>query len=369
MKITEVEVLTVKVNHRGDWVFVVIHTDEGPSGVGEASHSGDDGLLNVAVAGMRPTLVGRDPLEINALWRKLVRSEAGRVAATALSAVEQALWDLAGQRAGLPIHALFGGAVRRRIRLYANVNRHVTDRSPEGFARAAAQAKDEGFTAVKLAPFDELRDPDHVRTGPRAAWAPRVERVAAVREAVGPGVDLAVDCHGRMETSEAIAVGRALERLDLLWYEEPVPRAFPGELAEVHAAVRIPIASAEGVFAMEGFAPFLTRRVVDILMPDVKHCGGLAELYAVAQAARMHRLLAAPHNPSGPVASAASAQIVSTLPNFLILEHAWGEVNWRAGLLSPPERIEDGHLLLPEGPGLGHTLNREVLERHRAGPG
>jgi galactonate dehydratase len=224
---------------------------------------------------------------------------------------------------------------------------------------------EEGFTAIKLAPFDEVRARDHVRTGPAAAWQRGVARVQAVREAVGDEIDLAVDCHGRFEASEAIAVGKALANCDLLWYEEPVRHTFPDQLARVSAGVPMPTASAESVFAVEGFRPFLLERVVDVLMPDVKHCGGLMESKNIAEAARLKQLLIAPHNPSGPVATVASAHVVSTLSNFLILEYAWGEVDWRSSLIEPREPVKDGYLMVSDAPGLGYRLNQSVVEAHR----
>jgi len=300
MKITKIEPVLIKVNQRGDWLFI-----------------------------------------------------------------QQALWDILGQAAGIPIHMLFGGAMRDRLRLYANINRHVQERTPEGFAQAARQAVAEGFTAIKLAPFDELTSPNHIRTGPKAAWRAGVQRVEAVRDAIGDEVELAIDCHGRMDQSEAITVGHALAECNLFWYEEPVPDHQLDALAQVTAAVPMPTASAESIFRLEGYRPFLTHHIVDVIMPDVKHNGGLLESQQIAAAARMGQLLVAPHNPSGPVASAATAQLFSTVPNFYILEHAWGEVEWRADLLDPPERIEQGELVLPEGPGLGHRLNPDLVEQHR----
>ncbi|TVQ26882.1 MAG: mandelate racemase/muconate lactonizing enzyme family protein [Spirochaetaceae bacterium] len=365
MRITGIEPVAVRVNRRGDWVFVLVHTDEGLTGLGEAGQSGNDALLVAFLKEFSAQLVGQDPLAINRLRQNLARVDGGRIARTALSAVEQALWDIVGQYAGVPIHALFGGKVRDRLRLYANINRHVADRSPEGFARAAKQAVDEGFTAIKLAPFDELRERDHVRTGAQAAWRPGVARVEAVRRAVGDAVDLMVDCHARMETSEAITVGRAMVDCDLMWYEEPVKHTFPDQLARISQAVPMPTASAESIFGVEGFRPFLLERVVDVLMPDVKHCGGLAEMRAIAEAAGLCNLLIAPHNPSGPVATAASAHAVCTIPNFLILEYAWGEVDWRAELTEPGEAIRDGYLSVSDAPGLGYHLNPDVVAAHR----
>lgn len=365
MKIIDVEPLVVHANHRGDWVFVLVHTDVGLTGLGEVSHSGNDPLLLATLAQYKEHLTGQDPLRIEAIWNRFHSLYSDRFAQTALSGIEQALWDIMGQHLGVPIRTLFGGEIRDRLRLYANINRHITDRSPMGFARAARQAVEEGFTAIKIAPFDELNQPDHVRTGPRAAWSMGVERVKVVRGAIGDAVELAVDCHGRMEASEAIVVGKALADCDLLWYEEPVPHTFPEQLARIREAVPMPMASCEMIYALEGFHPFLTESVVDVIMPDVKHDGGLMETKRIAGAARMSNMLVSPHNPAGPVATAASGQVMSTVSNFLILEYAWGEVDWRAGLLEPPERIEDGYLLLPEGPGLGHRLNRAEVERHQ----
>ena len=365
MKITDIEPVVVHVNQRGDWVFLIVHTDAGITGLGEASHSGNDALLVAAVEVFREQLMGESPLRIEAVRRRLAHLDGGRITHTALSGIEQALWDILGQRAGVPIHTLFGGAVREKIRLYANINRHVRDRTPDGFARAARQAVGEGFTAVKLAPFDELRGHDHVRTGPRAAWRPGIARVEAVRAAIGEEIDLAVDCHGRMDPAEAIIVGRALADLNLLWYEEPVPHTHVEELARVSRSVPMPTASAESVFGVEGFRPFLTDPVVDVIMPDVKHCGGLMETRNIASAARMSQVLVAPHNPAGPVATVATGHVVSTMSRFLILEYAWGEVDWREGLLTPTEPVEEGHLLVSDAPGLGYRLNPEILDMHR----
>lgn len=369
-KITAIEPVVVRVNHRGDWVFVQVHTDIGITGLGEASHSTNDALVVATLAVCGEELAGQSPYQINDVRRRLARLDGGRVSHTALSAIEQALWDVFGQALGVPIHALFGGAIRERIRLYANINRHVTDRTPEGFARAARAAVADGFTAVKLAPFDELRAADHTRTGPRAAWRPGVERVRAVRAAIGDQVELAVDCHGRMEASEAIHVAHALADCDLMWYEEPVPHRFPDELARVSRAVPMPTASAEQVFGIAGFRPFLTRPAVAVIMPDVKHAGGLREVADIGAAAQMTQLLVAPHNPSGPVATVASGHVASTLESFAILEYAWGEVDWRAKLLVPPEPVAAGYLAVSQGPGLGHRLDPVLVEEHlRARPG
>ncbi|MEZ4869821.1 MAG: mandelate racemase/muconate lactonizing enzyme family protein [Caldilineaceae bacterium] len=367
MLITAIEPVVIHVNQRGDWVFLLVHTDNGLTGLGEASHSSNDALLLDLLARVQPQLLGQSAINIHLLWQKLARLNAGRVGHTLLSGLEMAFWDLFGQLVGQPIHALLGGALRQRIRLYANINRHVRERAPAGFARAAAQAVEEGFTAIKLAPFDELRERDHVRTGPQAAWRAGVERVRAVREAIGAGVELAVDCHSRMEQSEALIVGQELADCNLFWYEEPVHHSMVAELATVTRGVPMPTASAESIFSLEGFRPFLCDHIVDVIMPDVKHAGGLAETKNIAEAARANQLLVAPHNPSGPVASIASGHVCATLRNFYILEYAWGEAPWRAELLEPGEQIVDGHLIVSDAPGLGHRLNPALVATHRVG--
>ena len=365
MKILSISTVGVRVNHRGDWLHILVETDAGLTGIGEASQSGNDALCAAAVGHFARLLVGEDPRRIAHIRHKLRRKDAGSFYNTALSGLEQALWDITAQSLDSPLHRLLGGAVRQRIRLYANINRHVQDRSPQGFARAAKQAADEGFTAVKMAPFDELRPPFRYRTGPKADWRPGVERVRAVRKAIGDDVELAVDCHSRMDVSLAVIVGRELADVNLFWYEEPVSYADSEGLAEVAAQVPQAIASAESVFGIEAFRPFTAGRCVDVIMPDVKHCGGILELNEIAAAARMRQVPVAPHNPAGPLATAATAQVASTWSNFYILEYAWGEVDWRADLLSPPERIEEGHLLLSQEPGLGHRLNPRLVDAYR----
>jgi len=367
MQITDIEPVVIHVNHRGDWVFLLVHTDAGLTGLGEASHSSNDALLLDLLVRVKSQLIGQSAINIHALWQRLVRVDAGRVGQTLLSGLEMALWDIVGQAVGQPIHALLGGALRKRIRLYANINRHVNNRTPEGFAQAAAQAADEGFTAIKLAPFDEMRHPYRHATGILADWQPGVARVRAVRKAIGDGVELAVDCHSRMEASVAKLVAQELADCNLFWYEEPVSHDQPEALAAVTAAVPMPTASAESIFGVEGFRPFLAQRAVDVIMPDVKHCGGILELSEIAAAARMLQVQVAPHNPAGPLSTAATAQVASTWPNFYILEYAWGEVEWRADLLQPAEKIEDGYLLLSQEPGLGHRLNPALVEKYRRG--
>lgn len=364
MKITGFDIHRVHVNHRGGWLFIEVHTDAGLTGTGEASHSGNDALCAAALRQMAESFVGEDPRRIEAHWLRWSRQISGLVQGTALSALEQALWDILGQSLGAPVYQLLGGAVRERIPLYANINRGAQDRSPELFAGRARGAVAEGFRAVKLAPFDEVH---HTRMDGRTlrrAAEPGLARVAAVREAVGPEVEVLVDCHSRFDPATAVQVAAELESLGVFWFEEAVSRHPVELLREVRSAVNLPIAAGEEFFGRSEFYDLLASHACDYVMPDVKHCGGIAELRRIAALAETLGITVTPHNPAGPVSTAASVHLCAVIPNFFRLEYQWGEVDWRADLLEPAERIIDGTMALPEQPGLGIRLNPRVLAAH-----
>ena len=377
MRITGLDLTRVRVNGRGDWLFVQLTTDAGPVGLGEASHGGvgpDRDALVAAILARQclPLLRGRDPRAVLPALAALAPVADGFAGRTAVSACEQALWDLAGQAAGLPIHRLFGGPTRERIPLYANINRATVERTPEAFARNAAAAAAAGFGAIKLAPFDGLARRELRERAGRERIGRGLACVAAVRDAVGPTVAVYVDCHGRFDVPTACAVARELRALGVTWCEEPVPTT------DLPALVGLrPILAGQGLETLGGeqlggiaaFWPYLAAGVWDTIMPDVKHCGGIAEAVALGHLAAARGVGIAPHNPSGPVATAASAQVVAALPEVRALEYAWGEVPWRARLVTPPERIEDGALLVPAGPGLGVALDEETVGPHRIDPG
>ena len=243
LKILSISTVGIRVNHRGDWLHVVVETDAGITGIGEASQSGNDALCAAAVGQFARLLAGEDPRRIAKIRQKLRRKDGGSFYNTALSALEQALGHY-GAVAGVA----FTPPVRRRGQgPDPPLCQHQPPRRgplAQGFARAAKQAADEGFTAVKMAPFDELRPPYRYRTGPKADWRPGVERVRAVRKAIGDGVELAVDCHSRMDVSLAVTVGQELADVDLFWYEEPVSYSDSEGLAQIAARVPQPIASA-----------------------------------------------------------------------------------------------------------------------------
>ncbi|MGI8642929.1 MAG: mandelate racemase/muconate lactonizing enzyme family protein [Thermomicrobiales bacterium] len=374
MKITSLEVIKVQVNHRGDWLFVQLRTDDGLLGLGEASHGGFGPNRDAIVTAIlrhqcAPLLVDQNPGAVTRLTASLWPVGDGLAGATAVSACEQALWDLAGQAAGLPICRLFGGPTRERIPLYANINRATTDRTPVGFSASAAAAVAEGYRAVKSAPFDgmdwrRVRDRDQ-----RERIAHGLACVQAIREAVGQDIEVYVDCHSHFDVPAALEVAARLRDMGVLWFEEPVPTNDLSALQQVRdRLLDQQLIGGEVLFGIEGFWPYLAVGVWDAIMPDVKHCGGIAATVDISRLATARGVQVAPHNPSGPVATAASAQIAAALPVCRALEIAWGEVSWRGDLLSPSEQIEDGELVIPTGPGLGMTLDVDVLREHRVEP-
>ncbi len=373
MRITGLELIGVRVNHRGDWLFVRLTTDEGLTGLGEASHGGGGADRDALVATIlqrqcQPRLVGRDPCAVVAALAALRPLADGFAGRTALSACEQALWDLAGQAAGLPIHQLLGGPTRDRIPRYANINRATAERTPAGFARNAAAASAEGFRAIKLAPFDGLdRRQLREREG-RERIARGLACVAATREAVGPEVAVYLDCNSRFDVPTAVAVARELRDLGVTWCEEGVPTADLAALQQLGphlAALGLEALGGEQLGGVADVWPYLAAAVWDTIMPDVKHCGGIAEAVAIGKLAAARGVGFAPHNPSGPVAMAASAQVVAAVPEVRALEYTWGEVPSRAALTSPAEQIEDGALVIPTGPGLGVSLNAATVAAHQ----
>ena len=365
MKIIGVSIERAGVTKRGGWQFVQVHTDEGLTGLGEASQGGDDLLVRQTIEQqVAPRLLGMDPRDADAIAARFKGLGAHRVGATAISAIDQALWDIAGQAYGQPIWRLLGGKLRPRVWIYANINRSTWDRSPQGFAENAKRAVADGFRAIKLAACDDV--PKFLDT-PEAFATIRlgIDRLFAVREAVGPDIQVLLDCHCHFTTAWAIRVARELEPVRLFWFEDPVVRSDLNGLVRVRESIEQPVAAGETFYGMHEFWSLFTRGAVDVAMPDVKHCGGIGELKRIGAMAEPAHVQIAPHNPSGPVAMAATVHAAATMPNFGILEYAFGEVPWRETLIEPAERIRDGFYEVSDAPGLGVRLNPEVVESHQ----
>lgn len=377
LHVCEIAVSRLPVNHRGDWIFVRLTDRAGRVGYGEASHSGDDAATMALLEGpLVEQVVGRPWDDPARAWGTLdvavPPGTARRVAATAASAVEQALWDLRAQVEGVSLVELLAPgaeegnartpdapAAAQTVPLYANINRATVDRSPAGFAANAAQAVADGFRIVKLAPFDEVTYHSAAQDRRRLAES-GLARVAAVRKAVGPEIRVLVDCHWRFDVPTALEVAGGLAELGAGWMEDPVPyEDGPDDVLAVRRSAPLPIATGERLIGAAAFVPFLEVGAADLYLPDVKHIGGIGELLALARQSAASGVRITPHNPSGPIGTLASASALASVAHAAPLEFAWGEVTWRPTVLDPAEQILDGALVLPHGrPGLGASLTR-----------
>ncbi len=356
LKINSIETEIIPVNHRGNWLFIRLHAEDGTIGIGEASHGRDDKGVIHQIETLKPRLVGWNVFELENFRSRFFRESEGHTYHTAYSGIEQAMWDLAGKALEIPIYQLLGGKCRNRIRLYANINRATVDRSPQGFTKNAEQAVAEGFTAIKCAPFDGVSASDIEKSTLTRTIHQGIERIRAIRTAIGPEIDLLVDCHSRFNPGLIIQTSKALDDLNLFWIEDPVPLNDLDAVAHVSQSTSMPIATGERFRTLTEFDRLLKYGRVDYILPDVKHVGGLLGLKKIATLAETTNVKVTPHNPSGPVATAASVQCMASVPNFGILEFAWGEVDWRSKLVDPSETIIDGFIELSTLSGLGSTL-------------
>ena len=374
LRVSGLDLIPVRATERSVWLIVRLTTDQGISGLGEASDAfgfarttKQDALrMEAHLRKFFALIEGKSPLEVEAFRQKAepIAAAGGLIVATAYSAIEQALWDLAGQALDLPTYNLFGGTLRDKLPVYANINRASTPRTPAGFADTARRAVADGFRAVKAAPFDGFPKPGSSEAMIAAAVDLGIACVAAIRAAVGVDVELMVDCHSLFDVPLARSVAERLERYNLAWYEEPVAPERTAETLEIRRSIKQSMAGGEILFGMKGFAPLCRNQAVQVIMPDVKHCGGLLEMAHIAAMAQADQILVAPHNPSGPVSTAASVQVCAGMRNFRILELQWGEVGWRSDLVVPPERFEKGSIMVPDRPGFGIRLNEKLAQAH-----
>ncbi len=364
--ITGMEVLAVDVTERTNWIFVRLTASNGVTGLGEAS-LGRRSELNELNEFFR-MVDGESAFDINQYrsraWSRA--SSGNRVLATAFSSIEQALWDIVGKTLQVPLYQLFGGKLRDTLPVYANINRATSNRTPAGFAENARLAVADGFRALKAAPFDGFPALTASAHEIDAARQLGVDCVFAMRDAVGDDVAIKIDAHSFFDVDLSIEVARELQPVNLSWYEEPVAPSQTENTRLIHDAVTQTMAGGEFLFGVDGFAPLCQNHAVDIIMPDVKHCGGLLEALRISTIAEANGVLVSPHNPSGPVSTAASAALCAALPNFDILEFQWGEQVWRGTLVNPRELFEDGSITVSELPGIGINLDAEVLMDHRA---
>ena len=360
MKITDVRTLLCHA-YRCNWVFVIVETDAGLRGIGEATLEMRERTVATAVDELKRSLVGRDPHEIEAFWHEAYRDaywRGGAVLMSALAGVEIALWDLKGKALGVPVYQLLGGKVRDRVPCYAN-GWFAPAKTADEFAAKAIEAVDAGFTGLKWDPFGSA-----YMSLDRARFRDAITCVEAVHAAVGDRADLLIEGHGRFDVATAVRIGRALERFDVLWFEEPVPPDNLDALAEVKRRVRVPIAAGERLYSRWDYRRFFEIGAADFAQPDVTHAGGVAELKKIAAVAEAYHVPLCPHNPSGPVSNAATLQLAACCPNFRVLETMSSDVPWRSEVCDEHVSFDAGCMIIPDRPGLGVELNEDVIAEH-----
>jgi galactonate dehydratase len=358
MRITSVEPLVVDVESR-NWLFVVVETDEGVSGVGEGSLPGHPRAVAAAVEEYGEYVVGEDPARIQHLWQLMYRQpffRSGAVTLSAMSAIEQALWDIKGKVAGLPVYELLGGRCHDRIKLYANGPGGATLGELGDSARALVER---GFKAMKTSTGSPVLPVQGDGIFRRAA-----AHAEALREAVGEDVEVAWDAHGRFTPAMSIKLARALEPYNVWFLEEPALPENAKGLAQVAQATSIPVATGERLFTKWAFREVLELGAAALLQPDLSHCGGVLEARAIAAMADVYYCGFAPHNPLGPVNTIVSAHVAMASPNFVALEICLYAPDWTRGLLTEPLDFVDGYLELSDKPGWGVQLDVELCRGH-----
>jgi galactonate dehydratase len=362
MKIAHFETFLANAGLR-NYLFIRLRTDTGLTGVGEATLEWQENtvrtLLHEWVEGRT---LGRDPFDVEAIIGGMIRDQyqGGATVMTAISGVEIALWDLIGKACGQPVYRLLGGRCHARLPAYAN-GWYGGARSPAEYADRARHVLSLGYRAMKFDPFGTAWKEMSADETEAA-----VERVAAVREAVGPKVGLMIEFHGRLSAGCAIATIRRLERFGpLLWCEEPVAPESLELLAEVKRSVQVPIAAGERLYTLADFARLTVLRAADVVQMDVAHCGGLWTSKKIAALAAVQDLRVAPHCSVGPVALAAALHFDASTPNFMIQESfADFDVPWRASLVGGWHPVRDGSFALGDAPGLGLDLDEAAIAEH-----
>jgi len=355
----------------GEFVFVQVDTDEGITGWGEFTVSTPTAnRAAAALLGQIGALIeGEDPTRIELLWHKIFREYSymgSRGAGSCVaSAIDIALWDIRGRQLGLPICDLLGGPVRNTIALYTHPDGSF---DPANVAAASEAIVTQGFTTIKTGPF-----PNNCPEGTRAYISGQideageelgVEIIAAMREAVGPGVEILIDAHGQFDVPTAIRLANRLEPYNIGWFEEPLPPESNHALHQVRERTNVPICVGERMYTRFDFLPVLEKGLAEYIMPDVTWTGGISELKKISTLAETFNIPVSPHDAGGPVNIAAGAHVMATVPNFFKLEISRARWDVYDRMMDQPFEIREGHLHLSKRPGLGFNMNPEFLREH-----
>lgn len=360
MKVVDVKTFIVDC-FRTNWVFVKVYTDEGITGVGEGTLEYKEKALAGAIEHIREYLIGKDPRTIEKHYHDIYRDaywRGGAVLMSALSAVEIALWDILGKSLGVPVYQLLGGKVNNDCRIYVN-GWFSGAKEPEQFAKKALDAVKRGVTALKWDPFGksylQITNSDLDKA---------LKCIAAVRDAVGEKVDLLIEAHGRFDVPTGITISREIAPFKPMWLEEPVPPNNLEALKAVRDKSPVPISAGERLYTRYDYNTFFETRAGDYIQPDVSHAGGIMELKKIAAIAESKYIPFAPHNPSGPVANAATLQLAACCPNFCILEIMYSDVDYRRYITNENLEYNEGRIKIGDKPGLGIELNEEECLKH-----
>ncbi len=367
MKITGLKINIFSSKHKNakrNWLIVRIQTGEGIEGIGEASMLSHDPIVaSLLEQWAENYLIGKNPMSGELHWTRLHQDNlgrGGRLFSTALSGIDIALWDLRGKILGVPVYELLGGPYENRLRVYAN-GWYTTPGTPEQNAEEAKKVVSMGYTAMKFDPFGKVA---YTTITPEEAQLAE-DRVAAVREAIGPNVDIVVEVHARFNVYTAIHLGKMLEKYNPFWFEEPVSQENVSEMKQVRSGINIPIATGERLYLKFPFFELVRNEAVDILQPDICNAGGITELKKIAGMAEAQHIMMAPHNTNSAVGTVASMHLDAAMPNFLIQEyHAEFYEPHYFEVIEGLPRQENGYVHLPKGPGLGLTINEELMNSH-----
>lgn len=360
MRIIDIKTFPVDC-FRTNWVFVKVYTDEGITGVGEATLEYKEKALIGAVEHIKESLVGQNPLNIEKIWHDTYRDaywRGGAVLMSALSAVEMALWDILGKALNVPIYQFLGGKVNDKVRIYVN-GWFAGAKEPKEFGEKAKIAVERGVTAMKWDPFGK----NYMEIS-NAELDKALQCVAAVREAVGDQIDLLIEGHGRFNVPTGIKIAKELEQFKPMFFEEPVPPDNLDALKEVKTKSPVAIAAGERLYTRWDYREMFDKMAADYIQPDISHAGGIMELKKISAEAECRYIPFAPHNPSGPVANAATLQLAASCPNFCILEIMYSDVEWRKDVTTENLHYQDGCITISDKPGLGLEINEGECLRH-----
>ncbi|MEJ7830825.1 MAG: galactonate dehydratase [Segetibacter sp.] len=345
VKITRLETILIKPR----WLFLKIHTDAGVVGLGEPLLEGRALTVKTAIQEVEPYLIGKDPRQVIHHWQAIYRHafyRGGPILTSALSGIDQALWDIKGKLLGVPVYELFGGPTRDRVRVYGRAS------TPDDIRKR----KSEGYTVIKTGLAHE--HPANIVENPRFIKH-AVDSFAALRDAAGNDMDIGIDFHGNISPQTAKLIIKELEPYHPMFIEEPCQAQNADVMADIAHGTHLPIATGERIFTKWGFRELLEKKAASILQPDLCHAGGITEGRIIAGMAEAYYIPIAPHNPMGPISLASGLHLAASIPNFLVQE----QVSLGEGYLKKPFKLQkDGTVLVPEGPGLGIELDEDQIK-------